>query len=160
MRVVIEVFLQNLYDNACGGGGLLKFFEMLTMVKALLCDEDQGRESRLFFANGFPWAPAPTTAPTPAPIKVLSPVPTPVVTSATSTISTLAPTPYPAPPHAQTPAPTESSTPTPTLAAPDPATTTTSAQASKSCNCGIPLINRNRIVGGRPANKVLTGSSV
>ena len=34
-------------------GGILKYFEMLTSVKALLCEEGQGRENRLFFPDAL-----------------------------------------------------------------------------------------------------------
>ena len=97
-----EVYFQTLFDKDCFCGGILKIFEMLSTIKKLLCLDDQGRESRLIFAE-LPWAPAqaPTIAPT-----------------------TTGPT-------------------------------TVSATASQDCKCGVPSANRNKIVGGQAANKVV-----
>ena len=40
-------------DKACFCGGLVKFSQMLTVVEVLQCSEDQGRVSKLFFADLF-----------------------------------------------------------------------------------------------------------
>merc|ERR1712137_65646 len=52
-KCLSEVYEKLSGDQACFCGGLVKFAQMLTSVEALLCAEDQGRVSKLFFANMF-----------------------------------------------------------------------------------------------------------
>ena len=80
---------QNLPNGkSCFCGGHLKFTQMMVYVGALLCDEteneDQGRQSRLFFPGGMGTLPGlfqPTAAPTVTP-----------ATTSTFEASTIAPT--------------------------------------------------------------------
>lgn len=52
--LISNVYFQSLSENqAFFCGGILKFFEMLTSVKALLCKQEEGRESRLFFPDAL-----------------------------------------------------------------------------------------------------------
>ena len=53
-HIIMEVPFQDLSgDKACFCGGLVMFSQMLTLVEALQCSEDQGRMSKLFSTDLF-----------------------------------------------------------------------------------------------------------
>ena len=52
-KCILKIYENLSEDEACFCGGLLKLLEMITSVEALLCNRNQVRESRLFFALTF-----------------------------------------------------------------------------------------------------------
>merc|ERR1712137_773444 len=83
-KCLSEVYEKLSGDQDCFCGGLVKFSQMLTSVEALLCAEDQGRVSKLFFANMFDLkqeTTTPTTATSAAPTTTTTAAPTTTTTA-------------------------------------------------------------------------------